>query len=40
MTLRRQQDLVAMNQIELESLQKKLELLGLEWKEFVRSLLE
>jgi hypothetical protein len=40
LTLRRQQDLVAMNQIELESLQKKLELLGLEWKEFVRSLLE
>jgi hypothetical protein len=28
------------NQIELESLGKKLELLGLEWKEFVRSLLE
>ncbi len=29
-----------MNQIELESLGKKLEWLGLEWKEFLRLLLE
>jgi hypothetical protein len=40
LTLRRQQKLVLVNQIELERLGKKLELLGLERKEFVRSLLE
>ncbi len=40
MALRRQQELVVMNQMELESLGKKLEVLGLERKEFVRSLLE
>ncbi len=40
MALRRQQELVVMNQMELESLGKKLELLGLERKEFVRSWLE
>ncbi len=40
MALRRQQELVVMNQIELESLGKKLERLGLERKEFVRLLLE
>ncbi len=40
MALRRQQELVVMNQIELESLGKKLELLRLERKEFVQRLLE
>jgi hypothetical protein len=40
LTLRRQQELVVMNQIEPESLGKKLERLGLERKKFVRSLLE
>jgi hypothetical protein len=40
LTLRRQQELVVVNQIELENLQKKLERLGLEPEEFVRSLLE
>ncbi len=40
MILKEQQELVAMNQIEPESLGKKLELLGLERKKFVRSLLE
>ncbi len=40
MTLRRQQKLVLVNQIELESLGKKLERLGLEWKKFLRLLLE
>ncbi len=40
MTLRRQQELVVMKQMELESLGKKLELLGLERKEFVQLLVE
>ncbi len=40
MTLRRQQELVLMIEIELESLGKKLERLGLEWKKFLRLLLE
>jgi hypothetical protein len=40
LALKGQQELVAMNQIELESLGKKLELLALEQQEFVRSLLE
>ncbi len=40
MALRRQEKLVVMNQMELESLGKKLEPLGLEWKEFVQLLVE
>ncbi len=40
MALRRQQELVVMNQIELESLGKKLEQLGLERKKFVQLLVE
>ncbi len=40
MTLRRQQKLVLVNQIELERLGKKLELLGLERKKFLWLLLE
>jgi hypothetical protein len=40
LTLRRQQKLVLVNQIELERLGKKLELLGLERKEFLWLLLE
>ncbi len=40
MALRRQEKLVVMNQMELESLGKKLEVLGLEWKEFVQLLVE
>jgi hypothetical protein len=40
LALRRQQELVVMNQIELESLGKKLELLRLERKEFVQRLVE
>ncbi len=40
LALRRQQELVVVNQIELESLGKKLEVLGLERKEFLRLLLE
>ncbi len=40
MALKEQQELVAINQIELKSLQKKLELLGLEPEEFVQLLLE
>ncbi len=40
MTLRRQQKLVLMSEIELERLGKKLELLGLERKKFLRLLLE
>ncbi len=40
MTLRRQQELVLMIEIELESLGKKLERLWLEWKKFLRLLLE
>ncbi len=40
MALRRQQELVLMSEIELERLGKKLELLGLERKEFLRLLLE
>jgi hypothetical protein len=40
LTLRRQQELVVMKQMELESLGKKLELLGLERKEFVQLLVE
>ncbi len=40
MALKEQQELVAINQIELESLGKKLELLGLEPEEFVQLLLE
>ncbi len=40
MALRRQQELVLMSEMELESLGKKLERLGLEQKEFVRLLLE
>ncbi len=40
MIVRRQEKLVVMNQMELERLQKKLELLALERKEFVRLLLE
>ncbi len=40
MTLRRQEKLVVMKQIELERLGKKLEPLGLERKEFVQLLLE
>ncbi len=40
MALRRQQELVVMKQMELESLGKKLERLGLEPEEFVQLLLE
>ncbi len=40
MALRRQQELVLVNQIELERLGKKLELLGLKRKNFLRLLLE
>jgi hypothetical protein len=40
LALRRQEKLVVMKQMELESLGKKLELLRLERKEFVRLLLE
>jgi hypothetical protein len=40
LALRRQQEFVVMNQMELESLGKKLELLGLEPEEFVQLLLE
>jgi hypothetical protein len=40
LALRRQEKLVVMNQMELESLGKKLEVLGLEWKEFVQLLVE
>ncbi len=40
MALKGQQELVVMNQIELDSLGKKLERLGLEWKNFLWLLLE
>jgi hypothetical protein len=40
LALKGQQELVAMNQIELESLGKQLELLGWERKKFVQLLLE
>ncbi len=40
MALKEQKELVVMKQMELESLGKKLELLGLEPEEFVQLLLE